>query len=55
VTLIPCFKNGIDAKFKYQLVPHLNAREFEEDFEALSSHFEWITMGMEDAGGYTQS
>jgi transposase InsO family protein len=52
--LVPCFKNGIDAKFKSHSLPHLNAREFEDNFEALSSHFERITMGMEDAAGYTQ-
>jgi hypothetical protein len=49
--VIPCFKNGIDARMKQQVLPLLNQERFDADFEFLADEFQRITIGMVGAQG----
>jgi hypothetical protein len=55
--LIPCFKAGIESRFKNYVLPLLNRSEFDTDFEALAQEFQRITVGMQGAsnGGYAHA
>lgn len=53
--VIPCFKNGIDARLRQQVLPLLNAERFDTDFELLAQEFMRITIGMSGAGAEGQA
>jgi hypothetical protein len=48
---IPCFKNGIDARLKQNVLPLFNQERLDADFELLAQEFQGISIGMAGASG----